>query len=71
LVGALVGMGLPEYEARRFEGHVKNGGTLLSVHCDAAGQVSRAKELLKGTGAIDIAGAGESTGAKPDATRVA
>jgi hypothetical protein len=32
LVGALVGMGIPEYEAKRYEGHVKNGGVLLSVH---------------------------------------
>jgi hypothetical protein len=70
LAGALVGMGLPEYEAKRYEGHVKNGGTLLSVHCDAAEQVARAKELLKGTGAIDIAGASESAGARAG-TRVA
>ena len=32
-VGALVGMGVPEYEAKRYEGRVKEGGTLLSVHC--------------------------------------
>jgi hypothetical protein len=71
LVGALVGMGIPEYEAKRYEGHVKNGGTLLSVHCETAEQVSRAKELLKGTGAIDIAASGESTGAKSSTTRFA
>jgi hypothetical protein len=64
LVGALVGMGIPEYEAKRYEGHVKGGGTLLSVHCDTADQVSRAKDLLKGTGATDIASTGESAGAK-------
>jgi hypothetical protein len=34
LVGALVGMGIPEYEAKRYEGAVKGAGTLLSVHCD-------------------------------------
>jgi hypothetical protein len=28
LVGALIGMGMPEYEAKRYEGLVKNGGTL-------------------------------------------
>lgn len=58
LVGALIGMGLPEYEAKRYEGYVKNGGILLSVHCDAAERTQRAKELLKGTGAIDIAAVG-------------
>jgi hypothetical protein len=34
IVGALVGMGIPEYEVKRYEGAVKDGGTLLSVHCD-------------------------------------
>jgi hypothetical protein len=64
LVGALVGMGIPEYEAKRYEGHVKGGGTLLSVHCDTSDQISRAKDMLKGTGATDIASTGESAGTK-------
>jgi hypothetical protein len=64
LVGALVGMGIPEYEAKRYEGQVKGGGTLLSVHCDTSDQISRAKDLLKGTGATDIASTGESAGTK-------
>src|SRR5689334_6215695 len=55
LVGALVGMGIPEYEAKRYEGSVKDGGILLSVHCDTADEITRAKDLLKGTGADDIA----------------
>jgi hypothetical protein len=62
LLGALVGMGIPEYEAKRYEGRVKGGGTLLSVHCDTSDQVSRAKDLLKATGAEDIASAGEKAG---------
>jgi hypothetical protein len=70
LVGALVGMGIPEYEAKRYEGHVKDGGTLLSVHCDTSEQVSRAKDLLKGTGATDIASTSEAAGDKTN-TRVA
>jgi hypothetical protein len=59
LIGALVGMGIPEYEAKRYEGRVKGGGVLLSVHCDTSGEISRAKELLKETGAEDISSAGE------------
>lgn len=70
LVGALVGMGIPEYEAKRYEGQVKDGGTLLSVHCDTSEEVSRAKDLLKGTGAADIASTGEAAGVKTT-TRVA
>jgi Protein of unknown function (DUF3341) len=59
LVGALVGMGIPEYEAKRYEGRVKDGGILLSVHCDTSEEISRAKEILKSTGAEDIASSGE------------
>jgi hypothetical protein len=71
LVGALVGMGIPEYEAKRYEGQVKDGGTLLSVHCDTAEQISRAKDLLKATGATDIASTSETTGIKNTGARVA
>ena len=69
LIGALVGMGIPEYEAKRYEGRVKEGGVLLSVHCDTSEEISRAKDLLKSTGAEDIASAGEESatthGAEP------
>jgi hypothetical protein len=61
VVGALVGMGIPEYEAKRYEGRVKNGGVLLSAHCDTSDEVSRAKEVLKATGAEDISSAGEKS----------
>src|SRR5580765_1007183 len=59
LVGALIGMGLPEYEAKRYEGRIKDGGVLLSVHCDTSEEIARAKDVLKRTGANDIATAGE------------
>jgi len=54
-------MGMPEYEAKRYEGRVKEGGVLLSVHCDSSEEVSRAKDLLKATGADDIASSGEKS----------
>ncbi|MDP9114903.1 MAG: general stress protein [Acidobacteriota bacterium] len=61
VIGALVGMGIPEYEAKRYEGRIKNGGVLLSVHCASSEDIDRAKELLKQTGAEDIASAGEKS----------
>jgi hypothetical protein len=61
LVGALVGMGIPEYEAKRYEGRIKEGGVLLSVHCDTSEDVARAKDILKLTGAADVASAGEES----------
>ncbi len=61
LIGALVGMGIPEYEAKRYEGRIRSGGILLSVHCDSSDWEKRAKEMLKNTGAEDIASAGEAS----------
>jgi hypothetical protein len=61
VIGALAGMGLPEFEAKRYEGRIKEGGILLSVHCDNSEWVDRAKDLLKRTGAEDVASAGEAS----------
>src|SRR5512138_2393917 len=38
IVGSLVGMGIPEYEAKRYEGRIREGRILLSVHCDDGDQ---------------------------------
>jgi hypothetical protein len=54
-------MGIPEYEAKRYEGRIKNGGVLLSVHCDTSAEIDSAKEVLKASGAEDIASAGEKS----------
>jgi hypothetical protein len=71
VIGALVGMGIPEYEAKRYEGHVKAGGILLSVHCDTSQRIASAKDLLKHTGAQDIASSGEASADKPEVVAVA
>ncbi len=60
IIGGLVGMGVPEYEAKRFEGRIKQGGVLMSVHCDSDDWVKRAKELLRRTGAEGVASTTES-----------
>jgi len=59
LAGALVGAGIPEYEAKRYEGRIRSGGILLSVHCDDKLMIGRAKEMLRHTGAQDVAAAEE------------
>ena len=61
LTGALVGMGIPEYEAKRYEGRVKEGGILVSVHSDNSEWTTKAKEILKRTGAEDVSSAGEAS----------
>jgi hypothetical protein len=59
--GALIGMGIPEYEAKRYEGRLQKGGILLSVHCDTSQEIDRAKEILERTGAEDVSSTGESS----------
>jgi len=59
-VGALIGAGIPEYEAKRYEGRIKEGGILLSVHCDNSEWTSKAKGLLERTGADDVSSTGEA-----------
>jgi hypothetical protein len=55
IAGALGGMGIPEYEAKRYEGLVKAGGILLSVHCETPVMTKRSKEILQLVGAEAIA----------------
>src|ERR1044072_7827566 len=61
--GMLIGFGMPEYEAKRYEGKVQNGGILISVHTDDRDQVKRAKDLLERCGAEDISYTGEAKAA--------
>jgi hypothetical protein len=61
LTGALVGYGIPELEAKQYEGKVKGGNILLSVHTEDGTQVSRVKEIFKRHNADDIAYTGEAS----------
>jgi hypothetical protein len=61
IIGAVAGIGMPEYEAKRYNGRMKHGGILLSVHCDSSDWVKRAKDRLKETGAESIASAREAS----------
>jgi uncharacterized membrane protein len=61
IAGALIGMGIPEYEAKRYEGRIKEGGILLSVHSDDSKWTKKAKELLERTGATDVSSTGEAS----------
>jgi hypothetical protein len=61
LTGALIGMGIPEYEAKRYESFLNQGGALLSVHADNADWARRARSILDGFGATDIGDRREAT----------
>ena len=60
IAGWLAGSRLTEYVAKRYAGRIRNGGILLSVHCDTPEWCARAKKTLKDTGARSISSAAES-----------
>jgi hypothetical protein len=70
LTGGLIGMGIPEYEAKRYEGKVKEGGILISVHTEDSDEVSVAKEIFEQVGAHDIATAGEADVSAEETTSI-
>jgi hypothetical protein len=56
----LIGLGIPEYEAKRYEGRIRKGGILISVHCDDSNWTDKAKTILHETGAEDVSSTGEA-----------
>lgn len=61
LIGALVGMGIPEIEAKRYEEKVRGGNILLSVHVESGDERTIAKEILKRHNADDISSSSEAS----------
>ena len=61
LVGGLVGAGIPEVEAKRYAGRIREGGYLISVHCDDRTWAKRAEEILEATGGRDVVKTGEAS----------
>ena len=54
ITGALVGMGLPEHEAKRYESKVRSGNILVSVHADDPRQRAFARDIFARNGGRDI-----------------
>jgi hypothetical protein len=61
LIGGLVGAGFPEVEAKRYAGRIRDGGHLISVHCDDKEWAKRAEEILEATGGRDVVRSQEAT----------
>jgi hypothetical protein len=61
LAGCLVGLGIPEQEAKRYEAGVLKGGVLVAVQADDQEWLEKCKNVLKGAGAKDISGTGFAT----------
>jgi len=52
--GGLIGLGIPEKEAKHYEGRIHKGDILLSVHCTEPERMMKAKEIMIHTGAEDV-----------------
>ncbi|MFT3781954.1 MAG: hypothetical protein QM790_08050 [Nibricoccus sp.] len=61
ITGALIGMGIPEIEAKRYDGKIAKGNLLISVHAEDSDQIARAKNIFADAGAEDICSTDEST----------
>lgn len=59
LLGALIGSGIPEYEAKKYETGLKEGKILISVHTDDDEEIKRANEIMKREGGKDISTSSE------------
>lgn len=59
LLGALIGSGIPEYEAKKYETGLKEGNTLISIHTVNDEELKSANEILKTEGAEDISSTSE------------
>jgi hypothetical protein len=64
VIGGLVGMGMPEFEAKRYDAKIREGNILISVHTEDAKQRDVARDIFKRSDADDI-----STGAEANANK--
>jgi hypothetical protein len=59
-------MGIPEYEAKQYEGKIRQGNILIAVHSEDSDEVKRAKEIFERVGAHDISSTGEESVSNKD-----
>jgi hypothetical protein len=69
LTGALVGTGIPEYEAQQYEGRLREGHILLAVHARDSEEASRVREVMTQEKGESISTGSEVTESKTPVTR--
>jgi len=69
LIGALVGMGIPEFESQTVRRPPEGWRRAVVRPLRHGGQITRAKGILTGTGAADIASVGETAVSTTDTPR--
>lgn len=61
VIGAMVGMSIPEYEAKLYDANIMGGNPLSSVHTDNSNQLRTVKEIYERAGAQDIKSTSEAS----------
>ncbi len=54
LTGALIGLSIPEYEAKRYEDEIKNGAVLIVVEAESSERADLAKEIFEQVDAHNV-----------------
>jgi len=54
LAGSLIGLGIPEYEAKRYESMINEGKCLLAIHADDKDWAKKGRDILNRNGAFDV-----------------
>ena len=54
VIGGLIGAGMSEFEAKRYEAHLNDGNGLISVHARNGAEVERAKAIYYDEEAYDV-----------------
>jgi hypothetical protein len=52
-------MGIPEYEAKLYDGKIRGGNALVSIHTENGNEKDRAEKILRQAGAQDISSSTE------------
>jgi hypothetical protein len=65
--GGLIGLGIPETEAKLYEGRLLKGAILVAVQCGSAEQLAQARGVMAETGAQDISVSAEASEITSDA----
>jgi hypothetical protein len=60
VTGALIGMGILEYEAKQYEGKLREGNILISVHTEDSTERERAKTIFENLRAESISSTSEA-----------
>lgn len=66
IIGALAGAGIPEFEAKRYQNRLKEGGVLLSIRANNDDLAKRWKDVLKKQGAEDVTLSSEASSSSKD-----